>query len=128
MAIDRIRVNEASTKVVEFDILDQAGAVVPAASLTLATLTLYDMETFVPGSSPVTGILNTRDGQTVLNAHDVVIDTAGHVTWTMAPEDNPIVTLRRQVERHRALFRFTWTTGEFLQELEIEVVNLRGAL
>lgn len=125
MAIDRIRVSEASTKLVEFDVLDETGAGVPAASLTGARLTLYDIDTYVPGS-PTTGILNGREAQSVLNANGVTIDTVGHVEWPMDPDDNVVVNPRRQVERHRAEFHFTWATGEFHQEIEIEVVNLRS--
>src|SRR5687768_6325182 len=106
MAIDRVRVNERSTKVIEFDILDQAGAAVPAASLSAATLTLVDLDTYVQGS-PSEGIINARDAHNVLNANQVTISAAGHVVWTMQPGDNPIVTSRRQIERHRAMFRFT---------------------
>lgn len=125
--MDRIRVNEGSTKVVEFDILDEAGDGVPAADLDTATLRLYDLDTYVPGGSPAQGILNDRDEEDVLDTNDVDIDADGHVTWTMQPEDNQIVTPRRQIERHRALFAFTWDTGAYQQEIEIEVVNLRGA-
>lgn len=127
MAIDRVRVNEESTKVIEFDILDEDDEGVPATSLATATLTLYDMDTFTSDVSPDEGIINSRDGQNVLNTNDVAIDSEGHVIWTMDPDDNPIVTERRQVERHRALFLFTWSGGQFKQEIEIEVVNLRGA-
>jgi hypothetical protein len=127
MAIDRVRVNEGSTTVIEFNVLDADGAAVPAASLTLATLTLYDIGTYVPGS-PVVGILNSRDQQDVNNDHDVTISdsTTKLVTWTSQPDDHVIVTPRRQLERHRAQFHFEWATGEFNYELEIEVVNLRS--
>lgn len=128
MAIDRIRdVNERSSKVVTFTLKDQAGAPVPAASLTAAELTLYDVETY-ENASPAVGILNDRQGQNVLNLNNVTIhSTSGLVTWTMQPEDNVIVTERRQVERHRAMFHFAWSGGSFDYECEIEVVNLRSA-
>ena len=131
MAIDRFRFNERSTGVIEGDIIDADGNLVPAEDLTEATLTLYDLETVIPGNSPA-GQINGRDGQDVLNANDVSIDavspsTIGHFIWSVQPEDNIIVTERRQVERHRAMFRFAWATGEFRYECEIEVVNLRMA-
>ncbi len=127
MAIDRIRVTENSNRVITFSLLDSDGAPVPSASLTEATLTLFDWQTS-GGGSPAVGIINARDGQNVLNANDVTIGaTDGSVTWTMQPEDNVIVTERRQVERHRAMFHFAWATGLFDYELEIEVTNLRQA-
>lgn len=132
MAIDRIRVNEGSSKIIEFDILDENGSIVPAANITVATLTLYDRETYQPGASPSVGIINGRDAQNVLNGNNVVIADSGSpanklVTWTMQPEDNPIVTPRRQIERHRAEFHIEFSTGEFNGEVEIEVMNLRKA-
>lgn len=123
--MDRVRVNERSTKLIEFDVLDEDGAGVPAANLTTAQLTLYDMDTAAPGESPDESILNDRDAQDVLNVNDVTISSVGHVEWTMQPDDNVIVTSRRQLERHRAQFLFTWVGGEFRQEIEIEVLNLR---
>jgi len=125
--MESVRVTEGSTHVIAFDLLDQADAAVPDTLLTEATLTLFDWETGAGsgGGSPVPGILNGRDAQDVLNDNDVTIDTVGHVIWTMQPDDNVIVTARRQVERHRAQFHFVWPTGEFWYELEIEVVNLR---
>lgn len=125
--MDRIRCTENSTKVVTFTILDQAGDPVPSASLTAATLTLFDLQSGT-GGSPAIGVLNSRDGQDIKNAHNVTIHaTSGLVTWTMQPADNIIVTERRQVERHRAMFTFTWSGGSFDYEFEIEVVNLRKA-
>ncbi len=129
MAIDRIRVNEQSSRTVSFTLKDNTGAAVPLSSISLATLTLYDMGTYVPGSSPVVGILNERDAQDVKNTNDVTVHaTSGLVTWVMQPADNVIVTPRRQVERHRAEFRFVLSNGTELDyQMEIEVTNLRKA-
>lgn len=127
MALDRFRMTEQSTGIIEGDIVDQDGEAVPAASLTAATLTLYDYDTGAGGGSPAPGIINDRDAQDILNANDVTIDSDGHFIWSVQPDDNVIVTLRRQVERHRAMFLFTWATGEFRYECEINVINLRLA-
>jgi hypothetical protein len=133
MAIDRIRVNEQSSKVVTFTIWDENGDPVPDSILTTAELTLYDLLTGKASGSPMQGVINSRSDQDVLNDHDVTIDAQGVVTWAMQPEDNIIVTPRRQVERHRAMFSFTWPSaspgrsGSFDYEFEIEVVNMRKA-
>lgn len=129
MAIDRIRANEQSSKTVTFTLLDNLGSAIPLANVATAQLTLFDWDTYVPGGSPVTGIINTRDVQDVLNTNDVTIAaTSGLVTWSMQPEDNPIVTVRKQIERHRAEFRFVTTSGAELDyQFEVEVVNLRKA-
>jgi hypothetical protein len=124
--MDIVRVDEDSTRVVTFTLLDEANVAVPGSALTEATLTLFDLGTASPGS-PVKGIINDRNGQDVLNTNGVTIDEAGLVTWELQSEDNIIVTPRRQVERHRAMFRFTWPDGDFLKEFEIEVLNLRMA-
>jgi hypothetical protein len=121
----RERFNQGSSGSITGTITDAAGQAVPASSLTASTLTLYDLETYEPGASPMVGIINSREGQDVLNAHDVEIDSGGVFTWSVQPEDNAIVNTRRQVERHRALLHFEWDGGEFNEQVEIEVVNLR---
>lgn len=128
MAITRIRVNENSSRTITFTLKDNAGTVVPLADITEAELTLYDMDSHAPGS-PAVGIISSRDAQNVKNANNVTIHaTSGLVTWAMQPEDNPIVTARRQVERHRAQFRFVVSGVELNSEpIELEVVNLRKA-
>lgn len=131
--MDRVRVNEQSVKVVEFDIVDAEDQAVPADSLTVGELTLYDMDTFVPGS-PTVGIINGRNAQDILNDNNVTIDSSGHVVYTMPAADNAMPDdvdsrahlLRRQVWRHRAQFHFEWDDGSFNYEFEIEVVNLRS--
>lgn len=127
MAIDRIRVNEQSSITVTFYLKDNTGTVVPLSAIVTAQLTLYDLGTYAPGASPVVGIINDRDWQDIKDANNVTIHaTSGLVTWLMQPEDNPIVTLRRQIERHRAEFRFVTTSGAELDyQVELEVVNLR---
>lgn len=124
----RFRFDERSSGCIEFDIVDREGVAVPAANLTTAELTLFDWETGAgfTGESPKPGIINNRDAQDVLNTNNVAIDADGHVIWSLQPDDNIIVNPRRQIERHRAVFRFTWPTGSFPYEIEIEVVNLRN--
>jgi len=127
--LDRVRVHEQSSKTVTFTLLDPAGVAVPLANISTAQLTLLDLDTYVPGASPTVGIINSREGQDIRNAHNVTIhSTSGLVTWEMQPGDNPIVTLHRQIERHRAEFRFVTTaSAELNYPIEIEVVNLRKA-
>jgi hypothetical protein len=125
VAITRIRLNEHSSRTVTFYLKDNAGVVVPLADIDEAELTLYDVETFVYGASPAEGIINNRDAQNVLNANNVTIHaTSGLVTWAMQPDDNPIVTARRQIERHRAEFRFEVNGVELHADpIEFEVGN-----
>ncbi len=123
-----IRVNEKSSRTITFILKDNTGTPVPLSDLDSLTLTLYDLQNYTSGISPIRGIINARDGQNVLNANDVTVHaTSGLVTWAMQPDDNTIETARRQIERHMAEFRFVVGTTELDYQLEIEVLNLRKA-
>ena len=137
----RLRFTELTSARVVGTIQDRTGTVVSAASLTDATLTLYDLLT-ATGGSPDPSIINGRDHQDVLGVgspaeqngvtlySSLQTDTDGstyNFEWLLDPEDNVIVTPRRQLERHRALLHFVWPNGEMRAEFEIEVVNLRKA-
>ncbi len=136
--MDRYRFNEGSSGTISGTILDPQTSpeAVPLASLTSATLTLFDLNTVDLGS-PISGIINDRHQQDVLNANDVEI-TDGAFIWSVQSADTVILTERRQVERHRALFTFTWgissspsvSPQEYrtsTYECEIEVANLVAA-
>lgn len=141
MAVTRLRFSELTSARVIGTIQDRTGAVVSGASLTDATLTLYDLLT-ATGGSPDPGIINGRDAQDVLGVgspaeqngvtiySDLQTDSDGstyNFEWLLEPEDNIIVTERRQIERHKAMFHFVWPTGEMRAEFEIDVLNLRKA-
>lgn len=132
MAITRVRFTEGNSGQIISTITDTEGVFVPSDALTEAELTLYDQQT--------ESIINTRDAQDILGVgspvgdHGVTIyptlqtDSEGNtynVKWVLVPADNVIVTERRQMERHRAMFRFVWPDGELVTEFEIEVQNLR---
>lgn len=123
-----IRCREQSAARVTGTLKNSAGAVVLGTSVTACELTLWDLETYVP-ASPSQGIINSRQALDVLTSEEVTISEAGAFVWYLAPEDNAIVTDRKQVERHRATLHFEWTTdtedGETNVEIEIEVENLR---
>jgi hypothetical protein len=122
--MQRFRFNEGSSGVIEFDLEDEAGDPVPDSELDMATLTLWDLETGDLDGSPRVGIINGRDEQDINNVNHVAIDSDGHLVFTLQPEDNIIVTPRRQVERHLAKFEFAWATGHFTYLCEIDVDNL----
>lgn len=128
----RLRFTERTSARVLGTILDRDNTVVPASALQEATLTLWDYDT---GE-----ILNSRNEQDVLGigsppaANGVTIydalqsdpdGTQYNFEWLLDPEDNAIVTQRRQVERHKALFRFLSSTTQLHAEFEIDVDNLR---
>lgn len=126
----RLRARELSPLTVRGVIRDSVdNAVVPGSLVTVCTVTLWDLETGDLNTSPATGVINTRFQDDILD--EVVIDEDGNFRWTLAAEDNAIVTNRRQVERHRCTLHFEWTgaspevDGRFNAEFEIDVENLR---
>lgn len=88
-------------------IKDETGTVIPLASLTTLTLTLYNKATGA--------IINSRNAQNVKNANNVTVHaTSGLVTWSAKPADNPIIdtTLDAgETEEHVALFEWTYNSG-----------------
>ncbi len=132
MAIPRARFIENSSGFIRAQIIDADGEPVPESAITAASLTLYDLMTFVPGVSPAVGVINNRNAQDVnasgmspASLNDVTYLDNGYFRWDLKPEDNPIITPRRQIERHRAEFSFAFAGGSFNYQIEIEVVNLR---
>jgi hypothetical protein len=122
-----IRVNEGAEKAITVPLVGPDGVSVSFADLTAATVTLYDLDTYVP-TSPTDGIINSRVDQDILSSSPAELTEAdGGATFVLQPDDNIIVTERRQIERHRAIFAFETDTAQFNYECEIEVVNLRGA-
>jgi hypothetical protein len=111
-------VNEGTSARYTGTLRDESGAVVPASSLDSLTLTLFDVATET--------IINARDDQDVLNAHGVTISEAGEIVWTIEPDDNVIVTVRRTLEKHEARFSATWgSTKRSEHVLQYYVRNLK---
>lgn len=113
-------VKEKSTVKYTATIKDETGAAIPAANLSSLVLTLWNM------SDPLKAVINSRSAQNVLNANNVTVDSNGLVTWTMQPADNAIQITTNRVERHRALFVFTWASGakQGAHEVDFDVLNI----
>lgn len=97
------RVRERSSGVYTAQLLDENDDGIPAATLTTLTLTLYVKDTG--------DIINSRDAQNVLNTNNVAVDSSGNLTWTVQPADHAVVATGRKLERHRAVFDLTWSSG-----------------
>jgi len=136
MAIARERFTEGSSGFIRAQIVDVYGNPVNGEDLTLATLTLYDLQTRT--------VINDRSEQDINGGslspstlHNVTYEADGYFRWDLQPEvrgasptdlgDNPIVTARRQIERHRAEFHFEFSGGAFNYAVEIEVVAMEQA-
>jgi len=138
MAVIRERFNEGSSGYIRAQIVDSNGDPVPFSDLTVATLTLYDIQTLE--------IINGRNEQDILAAglspaekNNVVYEDDGYFTWHLQPGlegsspedqgDNRKVTPRRQIERHQPLFHFEFPGGAFNYgkgNIEIEVMGKRS--
>ena len=106
-------IDEGTTREVYFVVTDEKDAGLPAASLTTLTLTLYSLH------GPL-AIINSRDGQNILNANNVTIDSSGNGAWQSQPLDNQILDATLPLERHRALIQWTWAGGAKVGKHEID--------
>lgn len=113
-------VKEGTTTKYTAYLKDYDGTVIPLASLETLTLTLYSI------SATTRDIINSRSAQDVLNANNVTVHaTSGLLTWEMQPADNVIKDSNLTIERHRALFIFTWGSGKKgVHEVDFDVRNL----
>ncbi len=112
-------IKEKQTGIYSFTMQDEAGNAIPAASLTSLTLTVYSV---LSGD-----IVNSRNGQNVLNANNVTVSSQGVVTWTQQIADVTILNDALAEETHRCLFVFAWSSGtprSFPHEIDLVIENL----
>lgn len=95
-------------------VLDDQGTAIAAADLTALTLTLYDKKT--------ENIVNSRDGQNVLNQNNVTVGSDGALVWTIQVADNVLVNSSDLNETHIALFEWSYSGGGKSGKQEIELV------
>lgn len=109
---------EKTTVKITATVEDENGDGLAAASLDTLTLTLYSLEDDT--------IINSRDGQDVLNANDVTLDGSGNLVWTVIPDDTIIVDTTLNAERHRAVFEWTYDTGakNGKHVIDMRIINL----
>jgi hypothetical protein len=94
-------------------ITNDAGTAILPDTLTLL---LYDLKTGT--------IINSRNRQNVLNLNGVTISGAGGFEWRVSAADNVVVASPNQLERHRALFEWTFAGGQGKAEIDVLVANL----
>jgi hypothetical protein len=114
--------NELSSCYFEGTLKDEQGVVVPLASLSSITLTLFGKK--------VDDIINSRDDDDVLNAGGGTYHaTSGLFTMTFDGDDSPIITASSKdgkVEDHWAMFDAQWGTGgRLIWLVKIRVRQLR---
>ena len=96
---------EGTTPEITANLQDENGDAVAGSNLTTLTLTLFSRNDL---SYP---IINTREDQNVLNVNDVTVDEAGLVTWSTQPEDTIVYDSNLKLEKHRAVFEWTYDSG-----------------
>ena len=111
-------VRERTTAFYTTTIVDENDVGVALANIATLTLTYYDAET--------NAIINSRDDQDVKNTNNVVVAaTGGGVTWTLQPLDTIIIDDRKELERHIALFTWTWNTVNIgRKEIAFDIENI----
>jgi hypothetical protein len=91
-------------------------SVLGVSELAYLRLSYFDKET--------QSIINNRDEQNSLNVNNVTVDSDGLVTWTMQILDSVIIDNRKELERHRAIFEWSWGVGKVAKhEIEFDVGN-----
>lgn len=102
------------------DTSDSGSTVAGSALLTL-TLTYFDEHTG--------DIINSRDGQNVLNANNVTVSEAGVLTWSIQAADTAVVTEGNAGSYERHVAQFAWTsatiTGTYEVLLEVQRMDKR---
>lgn len=100
---------------------DENGAAIPAASMNTLTLTLTDQATGA--------VINGRTNQSVLNVNGGTLDSSGNFAMTFGFADNPIVTAGSvalgAIERHVALFKYTYNSSAGKEEHQVVIAVLR---
>lgn len=132
-----IGVREGQSGVLVFTLRDEAGELVEKAALDSILLDLYRWH------GDVATVINGRDQQNVLDAHDgeyfdtlqSTVDEDGNTVqfnfrWRYTPDDTPFLgadTLKLQTEVHIAHFRFLWDAGakSIPHEVKMVVTNFR---
>lgn len=124
-----IEVNEQSSAGFWATLLDESGQLVPGNVLSTLTLTLY-----VVNADGTQTFINGRQKQNVLNQNDVTLYNSlqtrpdgktYNLFWQIRVGDTIIVNPVLPVERHVALFEWTWPNNHAgKEEVWLSVTNL----
>lgn len=90
-------------------LVDENDLPISGGDLDSITVTLYNE---ADGA-----IINTRNQSST----GLTVASDGQLTWQMDPEDNPIIDDTLFQEKHRALFEFSWQSGNKNGEHEVSI-------
>jgi len=112
---------EGATARVNFKVVDEDGAGLEAVNLDALTVTLFNER---DGT-----IINSREDINILNVNGGIVGVDGVSSWTMDPDDNPILapSPTRAEEFHTALFEWEYDSSNKAgkQPVRLRVVNLQ---
>lgn len=125
---------EQASGVYRATITDESGAMLPGSTLATLALTLYAI-----GAGGASTYINSRNAQDVLNTNGVAVyDTLQtdtlvdgtqltyNLKWSISALDTTISNTNLKVERHIALFEWTWGLAKSgKHEIILAVSNLR---
>jgi hypothetical protein len=92
---------------------DMAGVAITKANLITLTITLIDVATST--------VLNSRNGQSILDANGGTVTNDGVLTMRLDAADAPMVGTASR-ESHLARFTWTWNDGVSVRTGKVEVV------
>jgi hypothetical protein len=108
-------INEGSSAVYTATLADENGTSIGSGAIDALTLTFSNV---ADGA-----IINTRDGQNVLNANNVSVSGGGALVFTLQPADTAIIVASPSVvvknadgeviEVHRATFQMNFNTTSY---------------
>ena len=97
---------EATTRSFEADLVaDDA----PISGDVLQTLTLTVKQAYTHE------VINDRDAMDVLNVNDVLVDSNGHLIWSVSVDDSTILNRSLWQEPRRCLFTWTYISAAALK-------------
>lgn len=114
---------EGTTPEITATLKNKAGAAILLVDLLTIKLSLYSM-----ADPPTHTIINARSEQDVKNANNVEIDANGNLKWQTVPADMDVLNTALKLEKHHALFVWTYNEGAVVMTgahiIEMTVQNL----
>jgi len=96
-----------------FQLVDEDGDDLALTSIDTLKMTLYYTNPrLTTGDRNHLATINSRYGQDIKNANNVVVSSAGLVTWSVMPADSAKLDSATEEEIHVALVTWTYSSGK----------------
>lgn len=115
---------EGGSALLQFKLYDATGTQLAETAILTLTCTLKDVDTDT--------VINSRDGESILDANGGSVDPSGDVDLVLSPLDNVIVTAGNSLERHAITIEWTWNDDggnpyAGIEEFEFQVAAVDDA-